>query len=124
MTPWEQRLLNVSSGGSLFDKTLTEICNLINNMVEDFKHANQDEYWYEDAPSGFKEFNTPHIEAQISKLRSAVIMLAKDKGVQPASCPCGICSETRHPTYVVTPKKSQEIKILNSTQIHKFFYKS
>ena len=45
MTPMERRLLNALSGGSLPDKTPTEICNLIKNMDEDSKHSIHDEEW-------------------------------------------------------------------------------
>ena len=59
MTPWERRLLNASSGGSLTDKTPTEIRDLIKNMAEDSKHTSQDEDWYTDAPQGVKEVHAP-----------------------------------------------------------------
>ena len=43
MTPMERMFLNASSGGSLPDKTPTEIRNLIKNMDEDSKHSSDDE---------------------------------------------------------------------------------
>ncbi|XP_023732210.2 uncharacterized protein LOC111880026 [Lactuca sativa] len=98
MTPMEKRLLNASSGGSLPDKTPTEIRNLIKNMAEDSKHSSHDEEWYTDAPRGVKEVQTPQIEAQLSELTKVVMMLAKDNGVQPTPRPCGICTQVGHPT--------------------------
>ncbi|XP_052619849.1 uncharacterized protein LOC128126140 [Lactuca sativa] len=94
----ERRLLNASSGGSLPDKTPTEIQNLIKNMAEDSKHSTYDEEWYTDAPRGVKEVQTPQIEAQLSELTKLVMMLAKDKCVQPTPRPCGICTQVGHPT--------------------------
>ena len=93
MTPMERSLLNASSGGSLPEKTPTEICNLINNMAEDSKHSGHDEEWYTDAPRGLKEVITPKIEAHLSELTKLVMMIAKDKGVQPTSRPCGIFTQ-------------------------------
>ncbi|XP_052627011.1 uncharacterized protein LOC122197507 [Lactuca sativa] len=98
MTPMEIRLLNASSGRSLPDKTPTEIRNLIKNMAEDSKHSSHDEEWYTDAPRGVKEVQTPQIEAQLSELTKVVMMLAKDKGVQPIPRPYGICTQVGHPT--------------------------
>ncbi|XP_052619833.1 uncharacterized protein LOC111889560 [Lactuca sativa] len=98
MTPMERRLLNASSGGSLSDKTPTEIRNLIKIMAEDSKHSSHDEEWYTDAPRGVKEVQTPYNEAQLSELTKVVMMLAKDKGVHPTPRPCGICTQVGHPT--------------------------
>ncbi|KAL7597902.1 hypothetical protein Lser_V15G23699 [Lactuca serriola] len=80
MTPMEIRLPNASRGGSLPNKTPTEIRNLIKNMAEDSKHSSHDEEWYMDAPRGVKEVQTTQIEAQLSELTKVVMMLAKDKG--------------------------------------------
>ena len=88
----ERRLLNASSGGSLPDKTPTKICNLIKHMAKDSKHASHDEEWYTDAPRSVKEVQAPQIEAQLSELTKVVMMLAKDKGVQPTPRPCDICT--------------------------------
>ncbi|KAL7586284.1 hypothetical protein Lser_V15G37354 [Lactuca serriola] len=98
MNPMERRLLNASSGGSLPDKTPTEIHNLIKNKAEDSKHSSHDEEWYTDTPRGVKEVQTPQIEAQLSELTKVVMMLAKDKGVHPTPRPCGICTQVGHPT--------------------------
>ncbi|KAL7612636.1 hypothetical protein Lser_V15G05454 [Lactuca serriola] len=98
MNPMVRRLLNASSGGSLPDKTPTEICNLIKNMAEDFKHSSHDEEWYTNVPRGVKEVQTPQIEDQLYELTKFVMMLAKDKGVKPTPRPCGICSQVGHPT--------------------------
>ncbi|XP_023763984.2 uncharacterized protein LOC111912477 [Lactuca sativa] len=98
MTPMERRLLNASSGGSLPDKTPTEIRNQTKNMDKDSKHSSHDEEWYTDAPRGVKEVQTPQIEAQLSELTKLVMMLAKGKGVKPTPCPCGICTQVGHPT--------------------------
>ncbi|XP_023728945.1 uncharacterized protein LOC111876632 [Lactuca sativa] len=98
MTPMEKRILNASSGGSLPDNTPTEIRNLIKNMAEDSKHSSHDEEWYTDAPRGVKEVQTPQIEAQLFELTKVVMMLAKDKGVQPTPRPCDICTQVGHPT--------------------------
>ncbi|XP_052621604.1 uncharacterized protein LOC128127214 [Lactuca sativa] len=96
---WDRRLLNASSGGSIVDKTPTEIRVLIKNMAEEFKHTVQEEEWYNDAPRGVKEISTPKIESQLSELTKVVMMLAKDKGVQPPTVrPCGICTQVRHST--------------------------
>lgn len=43
-------------------------------------------------PGGVKEVITPHIEVQIYELTKVVMMLTKDKGVQPASRPYAICT--------------------------------
>ncbi|XP_023766047.2 uncharacterized protein LOC111914567 [Lactuca sativa] len=98
MNPMERRLLNASSGGSLPDNTPTEIRNLIKNIAEDSKHSSRDEEWYTDAPQGVKEVQTPQIEAQLYELTKVVMMLAKDKCVQPTPRPCGICTQVGHPT--------------------------
>ncbi|KAL7595942.1 hypothetical protein Lser_V15G29227 [Lactuca serriola] len=98
MSSWDRRLLNASSGGSIADKTPTEIRALIKNMAEESKHTVQEEEWYMDAPRGVKEVQTPQIEAQLSELTKVVMMLAKDKGVQPTPHPCGICTQVGHPT--------------------------
>ncbi|XP_023730543.2 uncharacterized protein LOC111878271 [Lactuca sativa] len=99
MLSWDRRLLNASSGGSIDDKTPTEIRVLIKNMAEESKHTVQEEEWYSDAPRGVKEISTPKIESQISELTKVVMMLAKDKGVQPPTVrPCGICTQVGHPT--------------------------
>ncbi|KAL7595933.1 hypothetical protein Lser_V15G28978 [Lactuca serriola] len=45
-----------------------------------------------------KEVQTPQIEAHLSELTKVVMMLAKDKGVQSAPHPCGICTQVGHPT--------------------------
>lgn len=46
-----------------------------------------------------KEISTPKIESQLSELTKVVMMLAKDKGVQPPEVrPCGICTQVAHPT--------------------------
>ncbi|XP_052621239.1 uncharacterized protein LOC128127043 [Lactuca sativa] len=99
MSSWDRRLLNASSGGSIADKTPTEIRVLIKNMAEESKHTVQEEEWYSDAPRGVKEISTPKIESQLSELTKVVMMLAKDKGVQPPTVrPCGICTQVGHPT--------------------------
>ncbi|XP_023733895.1 uncharacterized protein LOC111881734 [Lactuca sativa] len=108
MTPMERILLNASSGRSLPDKTPTEIHNLIKNMAEDFKHSTHDEEWYTDAPRGVKEVQTPQIEAQLSELTNVVMMLAKDKGVQPTPCPCGIYNQVGHPTDMCPQLQDEE----------------
>ncbi|XP_052623683.1 uncharacterized protein LOC128129004 [Lactuca sativa] len=99
MSSWDRRLLNASSGRSIVDKTLTEIRVLIKNMAEESKHTVQEEEWYSDAPRGVKEISTPKIESQLSELTKVVMMLAKDKGVQPPTVrPCGICTQVGHST--------------------------
>ncbi|XP_023772380.2 uncharacterized protein LOC111921039 [Lactuca sativa] len=113
MTPWEIRLLNASSGGSLTDKTPTEIRDLIKNMAEDSKHTSQDEDWYTDAPRGVKELHTPQIEAQLSELTNVVMMLAKDKGVQSTPRPCGICTQVGHPTDMCPQLQEEEYEEAN-----------
>nr|KAJ0204073.1 hypothetical protein LSAT_V11C500279600 [Lactuca sativa] len=115
MNPMERRLLNASSGGSLPDKTPTEIHNLIKNMAEDSKHSSHDEEWYMDAPRGVKEVQTPQIEAQLSELIKVVMMLAKDKGVQPTPRPCGICTQVGHPTDMcpqLQDEDYEEVKVM------------
>ncbi|XP_052622465.1 uncharacterized protein LOC128127808 [Lactuca sativa] len=67
-------------------------------MAEDSKHSSHDEEWYTDAPRGVKEVQTPQIEAQLSELTKVVMMLAKDKGVQPTPRACGICTQVGHLT--------------------------
>ncbi|XP_023760997.1 uncharacterized protein LOC111909408 [Lactuca sativa] len=80
MTPMERRLLNGLSGGSLPDKTPTEIRNLIKNMAEDSKQSSHDEEWYTDAPRGVKEVQTTQIEAQLSELTKAEDISGQTKG--------------------------------------------
>ncbi|XP_052622559.1 uncharacterized protein LOC111893635 [Lactuca sativa] len=68
-------------------------------MAEESKHIVQEEGWYSDAPRGVKEISTPKIESQLSELTKVVMMLAKEKGVQPPIVrPCGICTQVGHPT--------------------------
>ncbi|KAL7582395.1 hypothetical protein Lser_V15G42343 [Lactuca serriola] len=68
-------------------------------MEEESKHTDQEEEWYSDVPRGVKEISTPKIESQLSELTKVVMMLAKDKGVQPPTVrPCGICTQVGHPT--------------------------
>ncbi|KAL7597396.1 hypothetical protein Lser_V15G31293 [Lactuca serriola] len=99
MSSWDRRLLNASSGGSIADKNPTEIRVLIKNKAEESKHTVQEEEWYSDAPRGVKEISTPKIESQLSELTKVVMMLEKDKGVQPPTVrPCGICTQVGHPT--------------------------
>ncbi|XP_023741607.2 uncharacterized protein LOC111889693 [Lactuca sativa] len=99
MLSWDRRLLNASSGGSIADKTPTEIRVLIKNMAEESKHTVQEEEWYGDAPRGVNEISTPKIKSQLSELTKVVMMLAKGKGVQPPTVrPCGICTQVGHPT--------------------------
>ncbi|KAI3523607.1 hypothetical protein L1887_01861 [Cichorium endivia] len=99
LTPMERRLINASSGGSLIDKTPSQIRALIEKMSEDSKHTKMEDEWYADPPRGVKEVSTPHIENQISELTKAVMQLTKDKGVEPPSVrACGICLQYGHPT--------------------------
>lgn len=77
ITHWERRLLNASSGGSLSDKTPIEICDLIKNKAHDSKHTSHNEEWFADVPCGVEELNIPYIEAQLSELKNAVMMLIK-----------------------------------------------
>lgn len=93
MLPWERQLLNASSGGSIVDKTPTEIQELIKNMAGDFKHTSHGYSWYMDPPQEVKEVSTPHIEAQLSELTKAVTVVAKDKYIQPTPHPCGIFTQ-------------------------------
>ncbi|XP_023734605.1 uncharacterized protein LOC111882473 [Lactuca sativa] len=44
------------------------------------------------------EVQTPQIEAQLSEITKVVMMLAKEKGVQPTPRLCGICTQVGHPT--------------------------
>ncbi|XP_023743143.2 uncharacterized protein LOC111891312 [Lactuca sativa] len=67
-------------------------------MAEESNHTTQEEEWYSDAPRGVKEISTPRIESQLSELNKVVMMLAKEKGVQPTPRPCGICTQVEHPT--------------------------
>ncbi|KAL7616914.1 hypothetical protein Lser_V15G01789 [Lactuca serriola] len=113
MTLWERRLLNASSGGSLTEKTPTEIRDLIKNMAEDSKHTSQDEDRYTDAPRGVKEVHTPKIEAQLSELTKVVMMLAKDKGVQSTPHPYGICTQVGHPTNMCPQLQEEEYEEAN-----------
>ncbi|KAI3690179.1 hypothetical protein L2E82_48154 [Cichorium intybus] len=99
LTPMERRLINASSGGSLIDKTPSQIRALIEKMSEDSKHTKMEDEWYADPPRGVKEVSTPHIENQISELTKAVMQLTKDKGVEPPPIrACGICLQYGHPT--------------------------
>ncbi|KAL7616654.1 hypothetical protein Lser_V15G00217 [Lactuca serriola] len=98
MSSWDRRLLNASSGGSIANKTPTDFRILIKNMAEESKHTVQEVEWYSNAPRGVKEIYSPKIESQLSKLTKVVMMLAKDKGVQPPTVrPCGICTQVGHP---------------------------
>ncbi|XP_023728287.1 uncharacterized protein LOC111875994 [Lactuca sativa] len=98
MSSWDRRLLNASSGGSIANKTPTNFRILIKNMAEESKHTVQEVEWYSNAPRGVKEIYSPKIESQLSKLTKVVMMLAKDKGVQPPTVrPCGICTQVGHP---------------------------
>lgn len=67
-------------------------------MVEDLNHTSHEEGWFADAPRVVKEVSTPQIEAQLSKLTKVFMMLAKEKGVKSTPCPCGICTQTGHPS--------------------------
>ncbi|KAI3516247.1 hypothetical protein L1887_15158 [Cichorium endivia] len=98
LTAWDRRLLNASSGGSIADKTPTQIRELINTMAEDSKHTLQEEEWYPDPPRAVNEVNNPKLESQISELTKAVLMLTKEKATQPPVRPCGVCLQVGHPT--------------------------
>nr|KAJ0205063.1 hypothetical protein LSAT_V11C500258570 [Lactuca sativa] len=85
----ERHLINDSNGDSLGDMTPTEIRELIEKLAIESKHSgNEDE--------GVKELNNVHLEAQISELTKAVILLTQEKLV--GKKPCGICLKNEHPT--------------------------
>ena len=98
MSQWERRLLNASSGGSIIDKTPSQIREIINNMAEDSRHTDHEDGFYNDAPRGVKEVSTSHLETQISELTKVVMLIAKDKGVATTIRPCGVCTQVGHPT--------------------------
>ncbi|KAI3782083.1 hypothetical protein L2E82_12115 [Cichorium intybus] len=98
LTAWDHRLLNASSGGSITDKTPTQIRELINTMAEDSKHTLQEDEWYPDPQRAVNEVNNPKLESQISELTKAVLMLTKEKATQPPVRPCGVCLQVGHPT--------------------------
>lgn len=81
MSPWDRRLLNASSSGSIADKNLTYFITLVKNMEEESTYTNQEKECYSDAPRGVKEFSTSKIESQHYELTKVVMMVAKDKGV-------------------------------------------
>nr|KAJ0227398.1 hypothetical protein LSAT_V11C100046190 [Lactuca sativa] len=95
LTPMERRLINASSGGSLGDMTPTEIRELIEKLAIESKHSGNEDEWYPDQARGVKEVSNVHLEAQISELTKAVLLLTKEKAV--AKKPCGICLKTDHP---------------------------
>nr|KAJ0197718.1 hypothetical protein LSAT_V11C700371310 [Lactuca sativa] len=93
----ERRLINASSGGSLSDMTPTEIRALIEKLANESKHSATEEEWYPDHPRGVKEMSNAHLESQISKLTKVVLLLTKEKGIEPMVKPCGISCKTGHP---------------------------
>lgn len=49
-------------------------------------------------PRGVKEISNAHLESQILELTKFVLLLTKEKGVQPKITTCGLCTKTGHPT--------------------------
>lgn len=77
----ERRLVNASSGGSIGDMTPTDIWELIKKLAIGKKHSSNEYEWYVDQRKGVKEINSPHLEAQISELTKALLLLTKEKRV-------------------------------------------
>nr|KAJ0189937.1 hypothetical protein LSAT_V11C800404360 [Lactuca sativa] len=68
--------------------TPTEIIELIEMLAIKSKHSgNEDE--------GVKEVSTVHLEAQISELTKAILLLTKEKVATKKQC--GVCLKTDHP---------------------------
>ena len=95
LTPIERRLISASNGGSLGDMTPTEIKELIEKLVVESKYSENKDELYRNRPRRVKEVSNVHLEAQISKLTKAIMLLMKEKAV--AKKPCGICLKMEHP---------------------------
>ncbi|XP_023772488.1 uncharacterized protein LOC111921147 [Lactuca sativa] len=98
LIPMERRLINASSGGSLSDMTPTKIRALIEKLANESKHSTTKEEWYPDHPRGVKEISNAHLESQILELTKDVLLLTKEKGIEPMVKPCGVYCKTGHPT--------------------------
>nr|KAJ0209218.1 hypothetical protein LSAT_V11C400187360 [Lactuca sativa] len=94
----ERRVINASSGWSLSNMTPTEIGALIKKLANELKHSATEEEWYPDHPIGVKEMSNTHLESQNSELTKAILLLTKEKCIEPKVKPCGICCKTEHPT--------------------------
>ncbi|KAI3721759.1 hypothetical protein L2E82_32777 [Cichorium intybus] len=94
----DRRIINASSGGALLDKTPSQIRALIATLAKDSKHSIGEDEWYPDPPRGEKQVSTPLIETQLNELTKAVILLTKERGIEPKARACGICLQHGHPT--------------------------
>ena len=72
--------------------------NINEKLANESKHSSTEEEWYPDQPRGIKEISNAHLESQISKLTKVVLLLTKEKGIEPKFKPCGICCKTGQPT--------------------------